>query len=286
MSINKAPPRARPELEEFLRSKREKIQPEEVGLSAGKRRRTPGLRREEVAALAGVGLVWYTWLEQGREINVSTTFLDNLSNVLKLNESEKQHLYLLVQQRLPAVLGQTVYYVPPLINQLLDDLPTRPSYILNLRWDVLAWNQAADRLFHFSEHGSQSRNFLWLLFTDNKVKSLINPYKEQATHMVNSFRRDYVKAPKNKQMLCLINRLKEISSEFSELWNHYDIHGPCNGVRSFFIDEIGSLEFEYYSLIVDVNQNLRMIYYAIKEESQNEILNNWIISQKSKDPPS
>ncbi|CDH02338.1 helix-turn-helix domain-containing protein [Xenorhabdus bovienii] len=105
MSINKAPPRARPELEEFLRSKREKIQPEEVGLSAGKRRRTPGLRREEVAALAGVGLVWYTWLEQGREINVSTTFLDNLSNVLKLNESEKQHLYLLVQQRLPAELA-------------------------------------------------------------------------------------------------------------------------------------------------------------------------------------
>ncbi|MDX7991056.1 helix-turn-helix transcriptional regulator [Xenorhabdus littoralis] len=280
MSMNRVPPRTRPELEEFLSSRRKKIQPEDVGLITGKRRRTPGLRREEVAALAGVGVVWYTWLEQGREINVSTTFLDNLSNVLKLNKSEKQHLYLLAQQRPPYELVQTTYYFPPLIKKLLDDLPARPSYILNLRWDVLAWNHAADCLFHFSEHELQSRNLLWLLFMDDKVKSLIRPYQEQVTHMVNSFRRDYAKAPKNNELLYLINKLKEVSNEFNELWRYYDINGPCSGVRDLFIDEIGALRFEHYSLIVDVHQNIRMVYYAIKEEDRNETFNNWLMSNK------
>ncbi|WP_197541106.1 helix-turn-helix transcriptional regulator [Xenorhabdus poinarii] len=277
--MNKVPPRTRPELEEFLSSKRRKIQPEDVGLMTGKRRRTPGLRREEVAALAGVGVAWYTWLEQGREINVSTTLLDNISNVLKLNESEKQHLYLLVQQRLPYELVQTTYYVPPLIKKLLDDLPVRPSYILNLRWDVLAWNHAADCIFHFSKHRSQSRNLLWLLFTDNKIKSRIKPYQEQVIQMVNSFRRDYAKALKNKELLCLIDKLKEVSNEFNELWDCYDINGPCSGERNLFIDEIGTLKFEHCSLILDAHQDIRMVYYAVKEDDKNEIFNNWLIEK-------
>ena len=124
--------RTRADLSEFLRLRRERLRPADLGLPAGGRRRTPGLRREEVAALAGVGLAWYTWFEQGRNISVSATFLENLARVLKLDPAERRHLYLLAHQRPPAEPGRTVCTVPPQVRRLMDDLPARPAYILNL----------------------------------------------------------------------------------------------------------------------------------------------------------
>ncbi|WP_442907941.1 helix-turn-helix transcriptional regulator [Halomonas sp. PA16-9] len=219
--------RTREDLAEFLRMHREKIAPEEVGLPRGRRRRTPGLRREEVAALAGVGLTWYTWLEQGRDISVSATFLDNLSKALKLDAAERRHLFLLTHQRLPSELGKTWCSVPPLVQRLMDDLPTRPAYILNLRWDVLAWNSAANKLFNFSCHAPERRNMLWLLFTDPAMRQRLSPWETQVSQMLSSFRRDFARAAQDPTIDELVEELTKVSPEFKQLWKTQEVNAPC-----------------------------------------------------------
>ncbi|UTW08209.1 helix-turn-helix transcriptional regulator [Pseudomonas benzenivorans] len=265
MSASRTLERTRTELAEFLRSRRERISPEEVGLPAGSRRRTPGLRREEVAALAGVGLSWYTWLEQGRDISVSASFLDNLSRTLKLDATERRHLFLLAHQRLPPEPGRTWCVVPPLIHRLMGDLPSRPAYVLNLRWDVLAWNAAADRLFGFSAQPAERRNLLWLLFTAQAMRELFNPWEEQALQILSSFRRDFVRATQDPDIVALVKDLEKASPDFRAWWRQQDIHGPCQGVRHLHIQGVGPVDFEHTTLTIDEDRHLRLVYYAAKE---------------------
>ncbi|UZE29993.1 helix-turn-helix transcriptional regulator [Pseudomonas asplenii] len=254
--------RNRQDLAEFLRSRRERISPAEAGLTATGRRRTPGLRREEVAALAGVGLSWYTWLEQGRDIGVSPAFLDNLCRVLKLDAMERRHLYLLSHQRPPAEQGKTWCVVPKIVNRLLADLPLRPAYVLNLRWDVLAWNPAADKIFKFSDKSSEHRNILWMLFSDEHMRSLFCPWDDQAIQMLSSFRRDYVHASKESDVVSLVHELEKTSPEFKSWWSRQDIHGPCQGIRHLLIESFGNVTLEHTTLTIDVDRHLRLVYYA------------------------
>ncbi|MCE8027707.1 helix-turn-helix domain-containing protein [Halomonas daqingensis] len=255
----------RTELAEFLRSRRERISPNEVGLPAGGRRRTPGLRREEVAALAGVGLSWYTWLEQGRDITVSSAFLDNLSRVLKLDATERRHLFLLAHQRLPPEVGRTSCVVPSLIGRLLSDLAVRPAYVLNLRWDVLAWNSAAERVFGFAHVTTDRRNLLRMLFTSSGMRELFTPWDEQALQILSSFRRDFVRAIHDADMVDLVAELESVSSDFNIGWQQQEIHGPCQGTRHLKIPTVGLVEFEHTSLLIDEDRHLRLVYYAAKE---------------------
>lgn len=269
--------RSRIELAEFLRSRRERLTPEEVGLPSGGRRRTPGLRREEVATLARVGLSWYTWLEQGREISVSSTFLDNLSRALKLDATERRHLYLLAQQRPPCEPGRTWCVVPPLIIRLIEDLDARPSYVLNLRWDVLAWNDAADRLFGFSEQTPERRNLLWMLFTSKRLRQLLDPWESQAVQIFSSFRRDFVQGTQDADIVGLVKDLERVAPEFCDWWNRQDIHGPCQGIRYFRLDGIGQMVFEHTTLTVDVDRHLRLVYYAPQlDGAQNVTFERWL----------
>ena len=127
--------RTRSELTDFLIHHRSKLTPADVGLPSTGRRRTPGLRREEVATLAGVGLTWYTWFEQGRDINVSESFVLRVSKALKLDDAECCHLFLLAHRRPPPVEAYQWQEIPPLVQRLMDDMP-RPAYVMNLRWDV------------------------------------------------------------------------------------------------------------------------------------------------------
>jgi transcriptional regulator with XRE-family HTH domain len=281
VSSSKAPRRTRPELSEFLRSRRERLTPADVGLPAGSRRRTPGLRREEVAALAGVGLAWYTWLEQGREISVSTGFLDNLSRVLKLDAAERRHLFLLAQQRLPPEPATTWCVVPPLVHRLMGDLPKRPAYILNLRWDVLAWNAAADLLFRFSIHPAHRRNLLWLLFADNDLRKLFDPWEEQAQQILSSFRRDFARSLQDPDIDMLIKSLEKTSPEFKKWWQEQDIHGPCQGIRHLNVKNIGRVTFEHTTLTIDEDRHLRLVYYAAKEAEAASQAFERLIQQRS-----
>ncbi|MFQ3787143.1 helix-turn-helix transcriptional regulator [Halomonas sp. A29] len=276
-----APPTAsqhtRAELSEFLRSRRERITPKEVGLPAGGRRRTPGLRREEVAALAGVGLSWYTWLEQGRDIKVSSAFLDNLSRVLKLDVTERRHLFLLAHQRLPPEVGRTLCAVPPLIRRLMSDIAARPSYVLNLRWDVLAWNPAADRVFGFSNIPAARRNLLRMLFTSPEMRELFSPWDGQALEILSSFRRDFVRAIDDADMIDLVTELESVSSVFNTWWQQQDIHGPCQGIRHLQIPTVGQVEFEHTSLSIDEDRHLRLVYYAAKEgRPESQAFEQWL----------
>ena len=257
--------RSRAELADFLRRRRESLSPLEVGLPAGKRRRTPGLRREEVAALAGVGISWYTWLEQGRAIKVSTGFLDNVSRVLKLDEIERHHLFLLAHQRPPTMAGQTWCELPKLVRQLLDDLTLRPSYVLNLRWDVIGWNDAAERLFEFEQRDPAERNMLWILFGDNQLNSRIVEWSVQAPQVLASFRRDFALTPEDETMIALIETLEQVSPSFRTLWNQHDVHGRCEGRRSFMIEGQGPVTFDHSSFIVDEEKHLRLVFYAAIE---------------------
>ncbi len=217
-----------------------------------------------MAALAGVGLSWYTWLEQGREIGVSATFLENLARTLKLDATERRHLFLLAHQRLPPEPGKTWCVVPPLVHRLMADLPLRPAYVLNLRWDVLAWNAAADRLFGFSGFPVERRNLLWLLFTAPSFRALFDPWQDQALQILSSFRRDFVRAPLDPDIGTLVKDLEKVDTDFRTWWRQQDIHGPCQGVRYLSVPEVGPVVFDHTSLTIDVDRDLRLVYYAAR----------------------
>ncbi|KND59120.1 putative DNA-binding protein in cluster with Type I restriction-modification system [Candidatus Burkholderia verschuerenii] len=257
--------RTRSELADFLRARRERLSPAEVGLPSGGRRRTPGLRREEVAALAGVGITWYTWLEQGHAIGLSVTFLENLARVLRLDAAERRHLFLLAHERLPADPGKTWCLVPPLALRLMHDLAPHLAYVLNLRWDVLPFNAPADQLFGFSAQPPRWRNLLWLLFTDAIIRERIESWEEQAPLMLSSFRRDFARAAQGSDIRELMDELEEVSPEFKTWWHRHDVHAPCTGIRHLVID--GQAEpFEHTSLTIDENRHLRLVVYARQRE--------------------
>ncbi|MFV8847280.1 helix-turn-helix transcriptional regulator [Serratia fonticola] len=258
--------RTRQELADFLRMKREKLSPQAVGLPSGTRRRTPGLRREEVAALAGVGLTWYTWLEQGREINASVEFLEDLARVLKLDATERYHLFLLAHQRPPVVAGHQWCQVTPLVRRLLDDLTLRPTYVMNLSWDIIAWNPAADRLFAIAERQPEQRNMLWMLFADPELNQRLMGWQEQAPQILASFRRDYARAPQDATMLQRIQALSDVSPQFRQLWQQHDIHGRCQGQRTFLVAGAGEVTFEHASFIVDEENHLRLVMYSAQPD--------------------
>lgn len=253
--------RTRPDLAEFLRHRRESLSPESMGLPAGKRRRTPGLRREEVAALAGVGLSWYTWLEQGRDISVSADFLDNLSRVFALDAAERRHLYVLAQERPPTEDGRTFCTVPPLVHRLLADLPHRLVYVLNLRWDVLAWNAAADKVFHFSAQPEALRNMLRMLFLLPEMQRIFYKWEEQLPGIVGSFRRDFARSPHDAAIKALVKDLEKGAPDFKTIWKRQEMH-PCYGVRNLSIAALGVVPFEHTTLIADEERHLRLVYYA------------------------
>ncbi|WP_454689540.1 helix-turn-helix transcriptional regulator [Achromobacter aloeverae] len=253
--------RTRQELADFLRARRERLSPADAGLPSGGRRRTPGLRREEVAALAGVGVTWYTWLEQGREIGVSAAFLDNLARVLKLDAAERRHLFLLAHERLPAEPGKTWCVAPPLVLRLMHDLAPHLAYVLNLRWDVLAFNAPADRLFGFGAQPPGRRNLLWLLFTDPVLRERVDAWEAQAPLMLSSFRRDFARAPRESDIHELVAELEKVSPEFKAEWRKHEVHAPCTGMRRLVID--GRAEpFEHTSLTIEGERGLRLVVYA------------------------
>ncbi|AIA70653.1 helix-turn-helix transcriptional regulator [Pectobacterium atrosepticum] len=260
--------RTRHDLAAFLRAHRERVSPADVGLPSGGRRRTPGLRREEVAALAGVGLTWYTWLEQGRDIGVSAAFLDSLARVLKLDAAERRHLYLLAHERPPVEPGKTWCVVPPLVRRLMHDLAPHSAYILNLRWDVLAFNEPANQFFGFDAHPSERRNLLWLLFTDPLLHERFVGWEKQAPQMLSSFRRDFARATQEADIHELVDELEQVSPDFKMWWRQHDVHAPCSGVRQLMIE--GKPEaFEHTSLTIDEDRHLRLVVYA--QQSQERI---------------
>ena len=219
--------RRRTELAAFLRSRRERITPADVGIPGGLRRRTPGLRREEVAQLAGVGVTWYTWLEQGRPINVSAQVLDAIARTLRLDQAEREHLYRLAD--VPEVAVPRVHdRLEPEVQTVLDGLTEMPAAVLNSRYDVLAWNAMYEALWPTVTEEAEcgGRNLLWASFmTPACCSSFVNRDTE-LPQMVANFRAAFGRHLGEPAWTELIQRLSEASPEFAELWAAHDVAAP------------------------------------------------------------
>jgi transcriptional regulator with XRE-family HTH domain len=258
------------ELGSFLRSRRARLAPDSVGLPNGFRRRTPGLRREEVAQLAGVGLTWYTWLEQGREINVSPKVLCSIARALKMDPAERGHLFLLAGHRPPA--GFTEDGVRQEHRNVLDRWEPYPAYILNRRWDVLAWNPVTARLFNYSEQPGGVRNAMWAMFLLPSRRTLIADWESAAEKMVATFRGEAAQYLDEPEFLVLIAELESQSPEFAALWQKRDVRGRTHGVKSLRHAELGRLEFEHTWYEIADQPGCKLVLYTPADQRTEAVL--------------
>ena len=251
----------RAEFGNFLRSRREKLTPKAVGLPAGRRRRTAGLRREEVAELAGIGVDWYIRLEQGRTVNPSATTVDALARALRLNRTEHAHLRALARDadRRPFVRET----VPARLRMLVESL-NQPAYITGRRWDVLAWNEAAEQIFGFGRLAEDERNTLILVLCTQRARELFGAgWEEQAKRMVAQFRATHDLWAGDPAFVDLIERLRRDNREFQSWWAAHDVRGPSSGQKLLVDPKRGSLALQYASFQASDDPALKLtIYYT------------------------
>jgi transcriptional regulator with XRE-family HTH domain len=239
--------RRRQELADFLRTKRASLQPEEVGLPEGGRRRTPGLRREEVALLAGVGTTWYTWLEQGRDVRASLEVLEAVSRALRLTAAERAHVILLGRGEQAPPCKAPAEEVSPTLRRLVENLGPGPAYLLGRRWDYLAWNKSFERVFSW-EPGPDalSRNHVWLWFMDPARRTLCSgDWAASARLLVAKFRGDSARNIGDPAFEELISALQSASPEFRKLWKRHEVAGSGDGHKELSHPVVGPLAFDH-----------------------------------------
>ena len=248
----------RTELAQFLRARRDAVTPEQVGLPRGaSRRRTPGLRREEVAMLAGVSLTWYTWLEQGRRINASDDVLAAIGRALRLDEAGIEHLLALAQPT-PAPI-EAPQEAPTALVRLIDALEPAPAYVLGPRWEFLAWNAAQARLYpRIVELDGIRRNLLWVLFADPFTRELIVDWDIHARQALAEFRAGTSTLRGDAHFGELVDHLHDESPEFAAWWPEHDVSGFETRIRRFRHPAAGLLTFEYQQLAPLEWPNLRV----------------------------
>jgi transcriptional regulator with XRE-family HTH domain len=262
----------RQELAGFLRSRRGRIAPEQVGLPPASRRRTPGLRREEVATLAGVGVTWYTWLEQGRNINASPQVLDAVARTLLLDPHERDHLFRLADT--PDGNGQgECAALPPTAQLLLDQLEPYPACIRNARYDLLAFNGAFEQLMGpLSDLPFEERNSLWRMFTSPRCRSSMLDWEEGTRRMVAEYRAAMAEHVAEPAWKCLVSRLAKASPEFAELWERHEVASPENLTKRYLHPEVGLLKLNYTHLWLGQRLGTRMTTYTPTDEQTRERL--------------
>ena len=260
----------RQELGDFLRTRRARIDPAEVGLPATNRRRTAGLRREEVAQLAGMSATWYTWLEQKRPIRVSPGVVDSLARVLRLDPVERIQLFQLALRQPVCDSTPRPEVVSPLIARLLGQAPAMPRVVIGRRWDVLAWNRAARAfLFDFEKVPLDQRNMLWIMFTRSEFRSLMVDWPARAQDTLARFRADYGRHAGDAHFVQLVERLKSVSPEFVEWWPRHDIRQMSEGRRDYDHPLGGRMIVEHATFLVGDNPELRLFVLLPAAESNS-----------------
>ena len=259
----------RHELSDFLRTRRAKIVPSDVGLADGARRRTPGLRREEVALLANIGTTWYTRLEQGLPINVSADVLAAISRALRLTSEERRHLYLLAELPL-TIAAQEDERVSELVLRVLDALEPSPAYVRGRRWDVLAYNRSADALADFSSQTGLGRNIVWRLFRDEKSQCRYGDLQCIMRRCVANFRTVAAKYPSDPAFTELIEDLRANSPDFKQLWAEHDVLGSTEGLKRFLHPELGELILDYTGFEIPGDGDMRMVVMTAQPGSESE----------------
>jgi hypothetical protein len=252
----------RSELSNFLRIRRSQLSPAEVGLPRTVRRKTAGLRREEVAQLAGVGVTWYTWLEQGRDINVSTEVLNSLAQTFRLTSAEKTHLFLLAGQASPAHTVPQQEHVSPFLYRFLEHMGTSPAYITGRRWDVLAWNRAACQVFaNFATMPLEERNIVRLIFTGEEYHRRCVDWEGVAQHVLAQLRASSSQYHHDAQLNALILELQQRSPEFARWWSRHEVQERQDGRKEFIHPLVGSLVLEHSTFQIEDAPGLKMVAY-------------------------
>jgi transcriptional regulator with XRE-family HTH domain len=252
----------RAELSAFLRSRRERIAPEQVGVTHNGRRRTPGLRREEVAQLAGVGVTWYTWLEQGRDIKVSEQVLEAIARTLELDRDERMHLFRLagsadqqIAKDCAAVSAQT--------HAVLAKLEPYPACVQNGKYDVLAYNSIYGRLIgNLDDLPIESRNCMWLLFTDPQWRKTVADWDDAAVRMTANLRSIYADHVSEPAWKSFVARLRAASPEFAELWARHDVRGVENKEKRFRHEQVGMLRLDVTNTWLAPRPGTRLLIYT------------------------
>ncbi|MCK2215651.1 helix-turn-helix transcriptional regulator [Actinomadura sp. ATCC 31491] len=232
----------RDQLREFLRARREALRPADVGLPDAGRRRTPGLRREEVAVLAGVGVSWYTWLEQGRDIKVSDAVLDAVGRALLLDDAELSHLYVLAGLNPPEPAGLPGAPVGDQLRHVLDGWMPNPAHVLDRHYDLVAMNDAARAVFGFDEDVS---NCMVAFFTHPVYRGRFTSWHEFAPDMVADFRAAAARHPGDPAFGRIAAELRAASPEFAELWGRAEVRSRSQGTKAITHPVAGDLVFEY-----------------------------------------
>ncbi|MBV8172758.1 MAG: helix-turn-helix domain-containing protein [Candidatus Eremiobacteraeota bacterium] len=241
----------------FLRSRRERLTPADVGLPSGPRRRVKGLRREEVALLADVGVTWYTWLEQGRPIAVSDETLARITAALRLNSSEAEYLRKLVK---PGAEQPHIWEMKgdESVRYIVEHFKDGFAYLRNSRFDWLAWNERFGRYQNLDPKAPAiERNMLWRLFTDKNSRTLYPHWKEYAARLVAAFRAEYAEHVGDRDFEGLIESLTKASPEFSRLWTDFEVLSPAQWVvvgpfdmRDPQTGEVAKLKFDSLNLML------------------------------------
>jgi transcriptional regulator with XRE-family HTH domain len=247
----------------FLRSRRERLRPCDVGLPNGFRRRTPGLRREEVALLAGVGATWYTWLEQGREVNPSAEVLAALADALRLDAAERHHLFVLNDRPPPERRALSPERIEAPLQRMLDSLGGQPAHILGRRWDVLAWNRAAEAVFgDYGRLFGDERNIMHLVFANRGHRRLLVDWEPLAQASLAMFRADCARYAGNPDFERLVATLNRISPEFRRWWPRHEVMRPLSGHKRIQHPSCGQMTFEYMSFAVSDQVDMKLVVYT------------------------
>jgi transcriptional regulator with XRE-family HTH domain len=245
----------------FLRDRRARLDPVSLGFSS-QRRRTPGLRREEVAQRANISPTWYTWLEQGRGGAPSADVLDRIARALMLTELEREHLFLTALGRPPEARYRVTGSITPRLQRVLDALDPVPALIRTAIWDVIAWNRAATVMLTDYEHvPPRQRNVLRAIFLDPKARAVQYDWESVARFVVGAFRVDAARAGATAEIEPLVDELCRASSEFRSLWREAELPGVVEHVKHIRHPTLGSLAFEYSAFAVDGRPDLSMIVY-------------------------
>ncbi|WP_055588512.1 helix-turn-helix transcriptional regulator [Streptacidiphilus griseoplanus] len=263
-----ATPRKRAELTAFLKARRARIAPEDVGLPPGLRRRTPGLRREEVAQLSGVGVTWYTWLEQGRPINASEQVLDAIARTLRLDRAERDHLFRLADSAPGRQQPFEDCPLDPELAVILEALDPLPAVIYSARYDVMMNNRAYGALF--PRIGSGRHNALWSVFV---MPGCCNPFVNRRTElprMVAVLRAGYGRHVGEPEWERFIRELSAASPDFAAMWERHDVADTGAAIKVFRHFSVGELRMASTTLAVSRAPEHRLIVYTPMDERTSE----------------
>jgi transcriptional regulator with XRE-family HTH domain len=271
MTSASPPDERRTELSDFLRTRRARLMPSDMGLLEGPRRRTPGLRREEVALLANIGATWYTRLEQGQPINVSADVLRSIGRALRLSRSEMRHLFTLAGRTLDETEDVQDEIVSDLMRRTLDRINPNPAYIRGRHYDVLAFNDAWRRtLCYRPSDETERRNLLRSFFLEPEARVRHAQWDVIGPNIVAQFRSVAARYPDDRVFRELIDELLASSAEFREWWSRHDVNDVSEGLKRFYHPDVGELSLDHVSLTVPDYPDMRLIIYTAEPGSESE----------------